>query len=195
MDQSEVRSTGRRSSGSLTIYLFVNDLTSVVKSSSVMYADDVKIDQQISSPFDCDLLQIDISDVCKRSADWRLTPNTQKSLSFTTTLKLQPCITTTSTTFLCSSVAEIRDLGVLSHRKLTFSAHVSSVATKTNRALGLLIRSFKTGLSKQKFDLKALLTAYFANVKSIIEYGGVVWSGAIKTHLKRLERVQHKFLI
>ena len=33
------------------------------------------------------------------------------------------------------------------------------------------------------------------HVRSIMEYGSVVWSGAAVTHLKRLERIQHSFLI
>ena len=67
--------------------------------------------------------------------------------------------------------------------------------SKANKALGLLIRSFQTGLPKQKLNRKALMAAYCANVRSILEYGSVVWSGAAKTHLKRLERIQHKFLL
>ena len=92
-------------------------------------------------------------------------------------------------------VTEVRDLGVILDPKLTFSAHINNVVSKANRSLGLLIRSFKTGLPRQKFDRRALLVAYFANVRSILEYGSIIWSGAAKTHLKRLERVQHKFLM
>ena len=47
----------------------------------------------------------------------------------------------------------------------------------------------------RKLDPKALMAAYYASVRSIFEYGSTVWSGAAKTHLKRLERVQRKFLI
>ena len=39
------------------------------------------------------------------------------------------------------------------------------------------------------------MTAYCANVRSIVEYGSQIWSGAAKTHLDRTERVQHKFLL
>ena len=78
--------------------------------------------------------------------------------------------------------------------KLTFSTHISSTVNKANRALGVLFRSFQTGLPRKKLDKKALLTAYYANVRPVLEYGGVVWSGAANSHLKRLEGVQHKFL-
>ena len=39
-----------------------------------------------------------------------------------------------------------------------------------------------------------VIAAYYANVRSILEYGSVVWAGAASSHLDRLERIQHKFL-
>ena len=181
----------------LLFYLFINDLPTVVESSKcIMYADDVKIYRQISSPSDCKLLQTDLTSLCKWSVDWHLILNPQKCHAFTITLKKAPifhtyCINRSP----LQRVTEVRDLGVLLDSKLTFSAHINIVVTKANRSLGLLIRSFKTGLPGQKFDRRALLVAYFANVRSILEYGSIVWSGAAKTHLQRLERVQHKFLM
>ena len=181
----------------LLFSLFINDLPEAISSSEcIMYADDVKLYRQIRSISDCDLLQSDLNSLFKWSSDWHLKLNAQKCLTFTITLKKSPV---SRTYFINTSplrrVAEVRDLGILLDSKLTFSAHVSSVVTKANRSLGLLIRSFQTGLPNQKFDRKALLTTYFANIRSILEYGSVVWSGAAKTHLSRLERVQHKFLI
>ena len=45
------------------------------------------------------------------------------------------------------------------------------------------------------FDFRALRTAYFAHVRSLLQYCIVVWAGAAVAHMQRLERVQHKFLI
>ena len=39
------------------------------------------------------------------------------------------------------------------------------------------------------------MCAYFSNVRSILEYGSVIWAGAADTHTVRIDRVQHKFLI
>ena len=41
---------------------------------------------------------------------------------------------------------------------------------------------------------RAVLSTYFANVRSILEYCSVVWGGAARTHVQRIERVQEKFL-
>ena len=39
------------------------------------------------------------------------------------------------------------------------------------------------------------MCAYVSNVRSILEYGSVIWAGAAETHTVRIDRVQHKFLI
>ena len=92
-------------------------------------------------------------------------------------------------------VSEVKDLGVTLDTKLTFAPHVSDIVSRANRALGLLIRSFQAGINKSKFNRGAVLAAYYANVRSILEYCSVVWAGAAKSHAVRVDRVQHKFLI
>ena len=57
------------------------------------------------------------------------------------------------------------------------------------------MRTFQTGLDKGKFRTGAVLVAYFANVRSTLEYGSVIWAGAAKTHTARVDRMQHKFLM
>ena len=72
------------------------------------------------------------------------------------------------------------------------------VARKANRALGLLIRSFQTGKHGKTFyecDSRAIISAYCANVRAILEYGSVIWCGAADSHLARLESIQHKFMM
>ena len=93
------------------------------------------------------------------------------------------------------NVRSIRDLGVIIDQKLDFAEHVSSVVTKANRALGLLMRTFQSASPRCKLDKQAALAAYNANVRSITEYCSVIWGGAAKCHLVRVERVQHKFLM
>ena len=52
-----------------------------------------------------------------------------------------------------------------------------------------------TGTHRARFDDVAALTAYKAHVRSVLEYGCVIWSGAAVTHMRRLERLQHRFLM
>ena len=112
------------------------------------------------------------------------------------TLRRNPVQTTyrIGTTAL-ESVSSIRDLGIILDSKLTFSDHIHHTVSQANKALWLLIRCFQTGSKGAKFDTKSLLTAYYANVRSILEYRTVVWAGAAKSHTVRVDRVQHNFLI
>ena len=58
----------------------------------------------------------------------------------------------------------------------------------------LLMRSMQVSAHAHRvqFDHAAALVAYKAHVRSVLEYGSVIWSGAAVTHLGRLERLQHR---
>jgi len=62
---------------------------------------------------------------------------------------------------------------------------------------GLLIRSMQLPRAPRsdRLNHKSLVCAYNAHVRSVLEYGCTLWAGAAMTHLKRLERIQHKFLM
>lgn len=180
----------------LLFSLFINDLPATISSSCLMYADDVKIFRKITSPFDSQELQRDLDRLTAWSACWGLTLNPSKCQSFTVTLRCAPVqITYNIGGTVLEHVDRIRDLGVIIDSKLTFAQHVDHAVKRANRALGLLMRSFQTGIRPGKFRRSAVLTAYFANVRSILEYGSVIWTGAAKTHTARIDRVQHKFLM
>ena len=68
---------------------------------------------------------------------------------------------------------------------------------KANRMLELLMRSIQVSSRARlpRFNPCAVMCAYKAHVRSVLEYGSVIWSGAAVTHLSRLERLQHRFLM
>ena len=149
-----------------------------------------------NTPSDARLLQEDLDRLQEWCITWGLTLNPSKCKAFTMTLRRKPVQTTYKIgTSALESVTSIRDLGITIDSKLTFSDHLNKTVSQANRALGLLIRSFQTGSKGAKFETKSLLTAYYANVRSILEYGTVVWAGAAKSHTVRVDRVQHKFLM
>lgn len=92
-------------------------------------------------------------------------------------------------------VETIRDLGVILDEKLTFGHHVDSCVKKANRALGVLFRTFQKSGARGGFKKSSIIVSFNAHVRSILEYCSVIWNGAAKTHMERVERVQHKFLL
>ena len=180
----------------LLFALFVNDLPDKIKTNCLLFADDVKLFHKITSRDDPKLLQKDLDQLSQWSADWKLSLNPTKCKALTVTLKRKPFDTIYSIqNSPLDRVSEMRDLGILIDPKLNFVEHVNVTVSKANRALGLLIRSFQTGHRAGGLKTGPILAAYFANVRSILEYGSVIWGGAAKTHLDRLEKIQHKFLI
>ena len=180
----------------LLFALFVNDLPRVISTNCLMFCDDVKIFHKIVSPKDVIALQKDLDAVARWADDWRLKLNASKCKAFKITLKrkfVDSSYTINGT--VLENVSTIRDLGVTLDQKLTFEAHINSTVSKANRAFGLLIRTFQSASRRCSFNKCSALAAFNANVRPILEYCSVIWAGAAKTHLARVERVQHRFLM
>ena len=184
--------------GPMLFNCYVADIPEIIKNGCLAYADDVKIFHRIKTQADTVSLQADLDRLCEWSKFWRLKLNPAKCKVITFTLRKSPVI---SSYILDSHQLErceqIRDLGVILDEKLTFAHHVDDVVRKANRMLGLLIRSMQTApcMRGAGFDHRPVMTAFAAHVRSVIDYASVIWSGAAGTHLARLERLNHRFLM
>ena len=184
--------------GPLLFICFTSDVHCTVRTNCIMYADDIKLYHRVKCIADADALQADLSSLAAWSRVWRLKLNPSKCNVISFTLRKSPIMYNyTLNDTVLERRFETRDLGVILDAKLTFAPHVDSVVSKANRMLGLLIRSMQRPRFRRnsRLDHRALICAYNAHVRSLLEYGSVIWAGAADTHLKRLERVQHKFLI
>lgn len=132
------------------------------------------------------------------SAEWKLSLNPSKCKVITFTLRKKPIQSYYSVNNITlERVTEIRDLGILLDSKLTFGPHIDSVARKANCALGMYLRSLQTyrGPAGRRFLPGPIVAGFNAHIRSIMEFGSVIWGGAAKSHILRLERIQHKFLM
>jgi len=82
----------------------------------------------------------------------------------------------------------VRDLGVLYDRKLKFSEHLQYVLSKCKSKIFLIHKLFR---SLNKF---LLLTLYFSLVRSIAEFGSMVWFPISNSHISELEGIQKLFI-
>ncbi|XP_060836257.1 uncharacterized protein LOC132918915 [Rhopalosiphum padi] len=86
-------------------------------------------------------------------------------------------------------VNQVKDLGFIYVPSLDFRPHIDSVAGKALRILGFIRRHFSN------FDNpKCLSVLYNSHIRSLLEYGVVVWSLYTKSNTQRLDRVQNRFL-
>ena len=184
--------------GPLLFACFLVDLPSRVKSECIMYADDIKLFCRINSSADCVTLQSDLDSLCDWSRVWRLNLNPTKCSVISFTLRTSPIVHLyTLNGHYLDRCEQVRDLGILLDSKLTFAAHVDATVSKANRMLGLIMRSMQTPTCPRRVRLNhtALICTFNAHVRSVIEYGSVIWGGAAITHLARFERLQHRFLM
>ena len=71
-------------------------------------------------------------------------------------------------------------------KDLTFDHHITESVKTANKTLGLIRRTY------QHLDVETLRTLYVALVRPKLEYGNVVWSPRLQSHIDELERVQRR---
>jgi Reverse transcriptase (RNA-dependent DNA polymerase). len=176
--------------GPLLFSLFFNDLPDVICHSSVlMFADDVKLYKSITCPEDYLLLQRDLD----RFSEWLSLNGMELSLhkcfvmEFSRSKGMRPFIYHLNSVPL-QHVSQMKDLGIIFDRNLSFIPQISNLSMRCFRILGYIFRNSK-GLSADSFSL-----LYKSLVRSLLEYACVVWSPYYEVHCNTLDRVQKKFL-
>ncbi|XP_008188439.1 uncharacterized protein LOC103310833 [Acyrthosiphon pisum] len=86
-------------------------------------------------------------------------------------------------------VNQVHDLGILFVPSLNFRPHIDYMTTKAFRVLGF-IRRHSSNFSSSN----CLLALYYALVRSVIQYGSVVWSPYTAVDICRIDRVQNSFM-
>ena len=77
-------------------------------------------------------------------------------------------------------VTIIKDIGVWLDTKLTFVDHINFIVSKASRATGIMTRSLQTGSGRSGLYYKPILTVFFGNVRSVLEYGCTIWGRSIE---------------
>jgi hypothetical protein len=86
---------------------------------------------------------------------------------------------------------EVKYLGVILDRKLTYRSHINNSVTKANHRL----RQLYPILNKSSFiNINLALTIYKTLIRPIITYAAPAWGYAAKTHLSKLQVFQNKVL-
>jgi len=153
-----------------------------------MYADDVKIFRPVNTHSDHNELQRVIkmfSDWCNRNF---LVLCIDKCAIISFTRARQPIYYNYDIDGqTINRVDTIRDLGILLDHKLTFTKHIEDVVSRANRTLGLVRK-----MTKEFNDPLCIKTLFNSLVRSILEYGSIVWCPHTDRWIKRIESVQRK---
>lgn len=177
--------------GPVLFSIYINDLQDYLQNCDhLQYADDTKIFRIIRNQDDCLGLQSDLDALNKYCIENQLFLNTDKCHVITFTRKSAPI----SFNYMLNDtnlkrVDSTRDLGIIMDSKLTFGLHFDSIIQRSFRNLGFINRITKP--FKKIITLKIL---YFSFVRSILDFGSVVWNPHFKQDIDKIEKVQRKFI-
>ena len=142
----------------------------------------------IKSIHDCEILQQDIDRLVRWSARWLMRFNVQKCTSISVhqlRSRYQDYPYKMNDVVLIRTM-EQKYLGVMLTSDLRWYTHISKIASKANRSMGLVKRS----LHMCQHDAKAL--AYTSLVRSHLEYASSAWDPYTDINKYKLEEVQHR---
>ena len=176
--------------GPILFLIFIDDLPDSVAGLVKIFADDTKLFSAIKSKEDCKKLQADLESLSQWSDRWLSQFNVskcgvmhygqQKEEQFTYTMHEEGIERELGV------LQEEKDLGVMFDPTLRFSKHVSMVANKANRILGVMKRTFSF------MDNKMLTTLYKTLVRPHVEYANCVWHPFLQNDIRTIEKVQRR---
>ncbi|CAH2084216.1 unnamed protein product [Euphydryas editha] len=175
--------------GPLLFLVFINDITNEIKHCKIsLFADDLKIYRTIKNNVDAGLVQKDLNAIFTWCQTNSMTLNVNKCFFIKYSRKKKPLVSN----YLIGNkplkeVSEIRDLGVIIDKKLTFRSHVDKVVAKAARVLGFIRRN------SNGFSQGVKIVLYNALVRSLLEYASVIWSPTFNVHSQRVESIQRTF--
>jgi len=173
--------------GPLLFILYINDLPDKINCSCKLFADDTKI---YASSEQHQLLQEDITSLFEWSSKWQLAFNASKCKVLHIG-KLNPHHNyfingEDNDVIPLTNVDSERDLGVIFDSNLSFDLHINDCIARANRMMGIIFRSFVF------MDSIMFLSLYKSLVRSILEYGNVIWSPLHKRQSICIENVQRR---
>lgn len=183
----------------LSVTLFIIHISQVLNilPTSVhasLYVDDLHISCQGSN---MNLLERQLQNAVQKLVDWccenghTISPEKCQCIHFCRkrSLHLDPIVYIQN--HQIPVVTEVKFLGLIFDRKLTFLPHVSYLRKKCERSLNILKVLTKTTWGA---DRTSLLRIYQAVILSRLDYGCMVYGSACHTVLRRLDTIHHSAL-
>lgn len=177
--------------GPILFLVFINDLVNIFTNCQFLfYADDLKIFRIITNDHDCSLLQLEVNKILEWCLLNRMELNISKCKIISFSRKKSPIL---HPYFISRSplprTSLMNDLGVIFDSELRFNEHISLITAKAFKMAGFIMRR-----CWEFSNIEVLMSLYFSLVRSHLEYCCVIWSPYYQIHIKRLERVQIKFV-
>ena len=175
--------------GPVLFLLHINDLPHNVTSRVRLFADDCLLYRTIHNEEDQNALQSDLYNLEKWGEKWGMRFNASKCEIMRISRTAKP-INFISMYKLCNTnlreVSMAKYLGITITNNLTWSTHIGNICNKGNPKIGFLWRNL------QNCPRNLREQAYFALVRSSLEFGSAVWDPHLKKDVQQLEAVQRR---
>ncbi len=176
--------------GPLIFNIFINDIVKDIKSSALLYADDLKLYRRIICYQDCIELQSDLDKISIWCKSNYLSLNLEKCYILSYSLAKQIIdYKYRIDNVLLSRPSHVKDLGVVFDTKLSFSAHIQTLTSDAIKLLGFIMRN-----SSSINDEAVIKLLYFSFVRCKLEYAAIVWYPHYTAYINEIENVQRRFL-
>ena len=179
--------------GPLLFLIYINDLHKAIKySTTCHFADDTAILYPNQSLKQLQKhVNIDLKLLCKwlkankislnaSKTELMIFRNPHKIINFNLKIKIDGKIIFPS--------QKIKYLGIILDPHLNGSAHVSYIAPKLNRAIGMLAKL------RHFVSHDTILSVYYAIFASIMNYGCIIWGQIPNQHITRIQNIQNKVI-
>ncbi len=175
--------------GPVLFVIFINDMPNHINNFISLFADDAKLFGKSTTPTDRASIQEDLNTLQQWSEKWQLSFNASKCKTLhlgKENVRHGYSMASTSGQVTLEQTTCEKDLGVLIDDKLSFDEHISQAVKRANTKLAMIRRTFT------HLDKNMLVQLYTSLVRPILEYGNVIWSAHLQSHINQLEGVQHR---
>ena len=168
----------------LMFLLYINDITTNIKSPLRIFADDCLLYRVINSPEDTIILQQDLDQISDWVKIWQLRLNVTKCALIRCSRSLTPIVHhyTLNNSFLKETDQHLY-LGIMLNKTLSWLSHISNIAKKASNTLNFI----KRNLSDCSREVKA--QAYLTMVRPQMEFASVVWDPCYNVDVDKLEKI------
>lgn len=174
----------------LLFSLFINDISTVIDSKFLLFADDVKLFNIIKCSRDQDALQNSLDKIY----NWCLINAMELNISkcHLVFFSRSNIIHTYSYTINGTRLVEVNrvcDLGVITTSTLSPYDHLAHISSRASSLLGFIFR-----VTKDFRSPATLVILYKSLIRPVLEYCSVIWSPYQSGHVDMLDQIQRRFV-
>jgi hypothetical protein len=165
----------------------MNDLSSVVSSTTRLFADDCVLVRRIRTTEDQAILQRDLDNLQQWENNWLMRFNPDKCEVLIATNKKSPIHSEyTIHGQILNQTDSAKYLGINIHKSLSWDNHIDKITKKANSTLAFLGRNVRRCPTTIKAQCYATL------VRPTLEYAFSIWSPSKKDSINKVEAVQRR---